>query len=58
MYEIDDCGDGTRGWECALCLTVVSEADEPCEAGQNDEPCYAVDNEWGGSACLMCGRDM
>lgn len=58
MYEIDDCGDGTTGHECPGCGRVVSDADEPCPEGVDGEPCVAVDGQYGGMECLMCGRDM
>jgi hypothetical protein len=57
MDDIDDCGDGTSGWECAMCGCVLSEDDIPCPQGDG-EPCYAIDNEWGGSECAYCGRNM
>lgn len=58
MVQIDDCGDGSRGWECQGCMMVVSEDDQPCPKGEEGEPCYSVDNAWGGYECAMCGRDM
>jgi hypothetical protein len=58
MVEIDDCGDGSRGWECPGCGAFESDADQPCPADPDGDPCYGIDNEWGGIECAMCGRDM
>lgn len=58
MVNIDDCGDGSRGWECQMCMCVVSEDDQPCPKGEDGEPCVSVDGEFGGMECLMCRRDM
>lgn len=58
MVDIDDCGDGSKGWECPACGRTVSEDDLPCVEREDGEPCYAVDNAWGGSECAYCGRDM
>ncbi len=58
MFEIDDCGDGTKGYECGLCGAIVSEDEIPCPKGADGEPCYAVDGPHGRMVCLMCERDM
>jgi hypothetical protein len=58
MYEIDDCGDGSKGHECGLCGVVVSDGDQPCPELENGDPCFAIDNAWGGSECAYCGRDL
>lgn len=59
MVDIDDCGDGSRGYECQMCGCVVSVDDEPCPELDNGEPCFGVDNEHGtGQECIYCGRDM
>lgn len=58
MVEMDDNGGGWRGHECPACGCQVLNADQPCPKGQEGEPCYFVDNEFGtGRECLMCGRD-
>lgn len=58
MVDIDDCGDGTRGWECPVCGRVISEDDIPCPEGDGEEPCFKIDGPHGEAICAMCGRDM
>lgn len=56
MYDMDDNGGGWSGWECPVCGAQVIDADLPCPNDPEGEPCLFVDNEWGGSECISCGR--
>src|SRR5947207_3325655 len=49
MYEIDDCGDGSRGYECGMCGAIVSVDDEPCPKGDD------CGDGSRGYECGMCG---